>query len=192
MLWASASETRPPPASNRATKTAFLFCIFKNSGFESPEYTLRFPRFYATCGTTSAVPPRTRLTRALHTPQKRMLHRPYPSTSTAAEVVRRPQLCHPACPGVPWERSGSAVPSQSQPHSELSIRITNAKVYQGFKLVIPTGAKRRGGTCSFTRTARNSQHAIPTLPVPPSPLNAKVLPQLLLQLTSRAPSNADH
>ncbi len=29
-----------------------------------------------------------------------------PSTSIHAEVSHRPKLCHPACPGVPWDRSG--------------------------------------------------------------------------------------
>jgi hypothetical protein len=36
------------------------------------------------------------------------LFRLCPSTSTNTKVGRHPQLCHPACPGVPWDWSGPA------------------------------------------------------------------------------------
>jgi hypothetical protein len=36
----------------------------------------------------------------------------YPSTSTEPKVCHRPQPCHPACPGVPWDRRGHGFPGQ--------------------------------------------------------------------------------
>src|ERR1700689_3739069 len=58
--------------------------------------------------------------------------------------VDRLKLCRPACNGVPWERLALRDPCETC----HPIRMTFFKV-AALNFVIPTGAKRSGGTCSF-------------------------------------------
>jgi hypothetical protein len=48
-----------------------------------------------------------------------------------AKVGHRPQLCHPACPGVPWDRSGLGFPT-SRYRPRRRMRLSVLKAARGF------------------------------------------------------------
>jgi hypothetical protein len=103
------------------------------------------------------------------------------STSTRFAPKYRPPLCHPACPGVPWDRSGGICVSLDQhpipteaPPSPLSSRpkwrdlpfsqpASDSRRSTALPFVIPpvpacrgSGAKRSGGICSSLNQAADS------------------------------------